>query len=169
MPRIAVTGHMNLTPETKSLVYTAVVKKLNEYNSSELIGISCLARGADSIFAQAVLDTGGSLEVVLPSLNYRLAKVKPDHAQQFDDLLGRATMVRTMPFDDANRIAYEAANEELLSSCDQLIAVWDGQGALDRGGTAAAVADAQARGLPVSIIWPERAARDRPVRTGDLP
>src|SRR5207245_1835073 len=97
------------------------------YAGNDLVGISCIARGADSIFAQAVLDLGGKLEVVLPCRHYREQKVKPDHAPQFDDLLGRATIVHVLPFDEANRDAYEKANELLLSSGERLIAVWDGQ------------------------------------------
>jgi hypothetical protein len=145
---------MNLTAESVPLVYKAIADVLDPYAGNELTGVSCIARGADSIFAQAVLDAGGALEVLLPAANYREAKVKPDHAAQFDDLLRRATVVRVMPFAEANREAYEAANEAMLSSCDGLCAVWDGQGAVDRGGTAAVVEQARSRGLPVEVIWP---------------
>jgi hypothetical protein len=124
-----------------------------------LIVISCVARGADSIFAQAVLDAGGKLAVVLPSADYRERKVKPDHAAQFDDLVRRAATVRVMAFEEANRAAYEAANRVLLSSCDRLFAVWDGQAGMDKGSTASVVAEARERGVPVEIIWPAEAAR----------
>lgn len=159
MPRLGITGHMNLTPESVPVVYSALAKALTQYRSDDLIGISCIARGADSIFAQAVLDAGGKLEVVLPAANYREQKVKPDHAPQFDELMRRATAVRVMPFDDANREAYEAANESLVSSCERLFAVWDGQGAVDKGGTAAVVQFARSKGTPVEIIWPDGAQR----------
>jgi len=150
---------MNLTPETVPLIYKAITDLLTPHAGEELIGISCLARGADSIFGQAVLDLGGKLEVVLPSTNYRQAKVKPDHAAQFDDLMGRASEVHTLPFAQANRDGYEAANDALLASCDELFAVWDGQGGVDMGSTASVVAFARSRGLPVQVIWPEGAAR----------
>jgi hypothetical protein len=133
---------------------------LAPYPSEELVGISCIARGADSIFAEAVLKVGGALEVVLPCNNYRKQKVKPDYLSQFDSLIQRAATVRVMPFADANRAAYEAANEELLSHCDQLFAVWDGQAGVDRGSTASVVAQARSRSVPVEVIWPEGAARD---------
>lgn len=116
--------------------------------------------GADSIFAQAVLDAGGKLEVILPSANYRAQKVKPDHAARFDDLIKQATTVRALPFDEANRVAYEAANETMLSTCDRLFAVWDGRVGVDKGSTASVVGAARSRGVPVDVIWPEGAARD---------
>src|SRR3954451_978698 len=115
---------MNLTPASVPLVYKAIAEALAPYAGDELTGVSCIARGADSIFAQAVLDLDGRLEVVLPAASYRQTKVKPDHAPQFDALIGRATSVRVMPFDEANRTAYEAANECLITSCDTLFAVW---------------------------------------------
>src|SRR5262249_11848191 len=117
-------------------------------------------RGADCIFARAVLDAGGSLELVLPAFNYRETMVRPEHAEQFDDLVRRASSVQVMPFAEAGRDAYEAANEVVLSSSDKLLAVWDGQGAVDNGGTAAVVAEARSRGLPVEIIWPAGAGRE---------
>src|SRR5689334_11155997 len=116
---------MNLMPDSVPLVYKAITDLLTPVATDELIGISCIARGADSAFAQAVLDRGGALEVVVPSTNYRETKVKPDHASQFDELISRASKVVTLPFSEANRDAYEAANEMLLASCDELFAVWD--------------------------------------------
>jgi hypothetical protein len=47
----------------------------------------------------------------------------------------------------------------MLARCDVLVAVWDGQPAADRGGTAAVVAQAQALALPVVVVWPDGAAR----------
>lgn len=117
---------MNLTPASLSLVYQAVREALAPYAGDELIGVSCIVQGADSIFAQVVLDLGGKLKALLPAANYRETKVNPSYAEQFDEFMRRATTVHVMPFDEANRDAYEAANEKLMSSCDRLHAVWDG-------------------------------------------
>jgi hypothetical protein len=113
VPRIAVTGHMNLTPASVPLVHKAIAEVLVPEAANDLVGISCIARGADSIFAQAVLDLGGKLEVVLPSTNYRAQKVKTDHARQFDSLLSQATTVRALPFAEANRDAYYGSRQLL--------------------------------------------------------
>lgn len=159
MPRIAVTGHMDLTRESVPLVYKAIIDLLMPHMSAELIGISCIARGADSIFADALLDVGGKLEVVLPAVNYRETKVKREHAAQFDALVHRASKVHTLPFERADRDAYAAANEVLLASCHQLFAIWDGRSGVDIGSTASVVEHAHSRNLPVQVIWPDGAAR----------
>ncbi|MFI9554260.1 hypothetical protein [Nonomuraea endophytica] len=156
--RIGVTGHMNLTAATVSLVAEALRVHLAD-KGQDLTGVSCIARGADSLFAVAVLTAGGDLEVVIPSRDYGRAKVKPDHAEQFDTLIGAAKKVRTMDFDNASREAYEAANAAMLDSIDELVAVWDGSGAAGIGGTADVVEAARARNLALTVIWPEGAAR----------
>lgn len=158
--RIGVTGHMNITPATVRMVYDEIAHHLAQTSDPvDLVGVSCIARGADSVFAQAILEAGGRLEVIIPSRNYRERKVKPDHAALFDDLVKRAALVRVMDFDDAGADAYEAANEAVLGSCDRLIAVWDGQDG-ERSGTESVVASARQKGLSVEIMWPNGAARE---------
>jgi len=159
MPRIGITGHMNLTPATASLVESAIRRALAPYLPDGLTGVSCAAAGADTIFAEAVLDLDGALEVILPASDYRERKVKLQHATSFDELIRRASRVRVMPYAESNRDAYQAANEALISSCDRLLAVWDGGSPTDRGGTAAVVESARSRGVPVEVLWPDGAQR----------
>lgn len=157
--RVGVTGHMNLSEQTVPLIAEAVRDYLCTLDTASLVGVSCLARGSDSVFAEVVVELGGQLEVVLPCADYRQAKVKPDHAPQFDRLLSKASVVKTMPFPTANRDAYVAANEAVLGSIDHLVAVWDGQPSPDKGGTAGAVEEARERGVTVQVIWPQGANR----------
>ncbi|MEV4415503.1 hypothetical protein [Catellatospora sp. NPDC049609] len=140
---------------------SAIGELLAQQPAGELTGVSCLAAGTDTIFAEAVLARGGRLEVVLPAADYRARKVRPEHAAAFDRLVERAAAVRTMPYAASGAAAYEAANEAMLGSCDRLVAVWDGRAAADRGGTGAVVARARSRGLPVTVIWPVGARRGR--------
>lgn len=160
MTRIAVTGHMNLSPATVPLVRDALDTLLLPHAGGGLTGLSCLARGADSLFADAVLQAGGKLLAVIPSRDYRQAKVKPQHADTFDRLVAAAGEVLVMPHDTACREAYEDANRTLLQRADRLVAVWDGAPPSGMGGTAAFVTQAQEAGLPVDVVWPEGAARE---------
>ncbi|MGR3939275.1 hypothetical protein [Streptomyces sp. BRA346] len=162
MPTLAVTGHMDLTPSTCEIVRAALRELLatTETAGEGLVGVSCLAPGADSLFAEAVRDAGGLLVAVVPSQDYRSAHVTSDHAPVFDSLLAAASEVVTLPFEEAGRGAYEAANAELLRRADILIAVWDGTPPSGRGGgTADSVQAARAAGVPVRTVWPEGAVR----------
>ena len=96
MPKFAITGHMNLTARSIPLIYQALREALAPYVGGELVGISCIARGADSIFAQVVLDVDGKLEVLLPASNYRRTKVNEALVSSCDRLFavwdGRTSM-----------------------------------------------------------------------------
>lgn len=154
------TGHMNLTASSVELVRDDLRQALQPLRQSGFVGVSCLARGADTIFAEVVLALGGALEVVLPCAGYGDAMVRPEHRSRFDELLRAAATVREMPFRRPGRDAYEAANRYILNSCDRLIAVWDGLSAERRGGTGAFVVEARARHVPVDVRWPAGAARE---------
>ncbi|MEU6241149.1 hypothetical protein [Streptomyces sp. NPDC047024] len=161
MTTIAVTGHMDLTEASVPLVRDALRVALKPYAADgALVGVSCIAKGADSLFAEAVLELGGRLTAVIPSKDYRQNKVKPDHAQTFDRLTNAAAEVIVLEHEIANRSAYEDANRTLLRRADRLIAVWNGEPPTGKGGgTADTVHEAKEAGLPVDIVWPDEAAR----------
>ncbi|MFJ8364619.1 hypothetical protein [Streptomyces sp. NPDC093984] len=161
MTAIAVTGHMDLTDASVPLVRDALRETLKQYAADgDLVGISCIAKGSDSLFAEAVLDLGGRLVAVIPSKDYRQNKVKSDHAETFDRLVGSAAEVLILDHDTANRSAYEDANRTLLQRADRLVAVWNGEPPSGKGGgTADTVLEARDSGLPVDVVWPDGAAR----------
>ncbi|WP_326709812.1 MULTISPECIES: hypothetical protein [unclassified Streptomyces] len=159
MTTLAVTGHMDLTDGSVGLVREALRKLLAEHSDDSLIGVSCIAKGSDSIFAEELLNAGGRLVVVLPSQDYRQNNVKPDHAA-LDRLIEAADEVMVMPHETANRQAYETANTAVLERADRLLAVWNGEPPSGKGGgTADVVEDARARGLAVDVVRPDGAAR----------
>jgi len=161
MTTIAVTGHMDVSDASIPLVRVALDELLARYaDDGRLVGVSCIAKGADTLFAEAVLAAGGRLMVVVPSQDYRRNKVRPEHAEQFDRLVGAAEEVLVLPHETANRQAYEAANAVLVERAERLVAVWDGEPPTGKGGgTADTVGEARAAGLPVDVVWPEGAAR----------
>ena len=59
LTRVGITGHMNLTSPTVDLVRDAIRDVLSQYVPGGLTGISCLAAGADTIFALVVAELGG--------------------------------------------------------------------------------------------------------------
>jgi hypothetical protein len=62
---------------------------------------------------------------------------------------------------ESNEQAHMEASRAMLDRAERLFAVWDGKPARGYGGTADVVAEAQARGIPVTVIWPEGASRDQ--------
>ncbi|QFQ98932.1 hypothetical protein F9278_25380 [Streptomyces phaeolivaceus] len=162
MTTIAVTGHLDLTEGSVALVRTALNDLLRPYagDGGPLVGVSCIAEGADTLFAEAVLAAGGRLVVVVPARDYRRNVVGPEQRASYDLLVEAAEEVVLLPHETSDRQAYEAANAVLVERADRLVAVWDGAPPTGRGGgTADAVLEARAAGVPVDVVWPDGAAR----------
>jgi hypothetical protein len=158
MTVIGITGHRGLSGCTEQLVAAALRAEVARYADGELVGVSAIADGADSLFAAAVLDAGGTLVVVVPARRYR--DVLPAEQQViYDALLGRAARVIALDRVDPTTAAYMDAALRMLDEIDLLVAVWDGQPARGLGGTAHVVDAAEERRLPVTVIWPAGAAR----------
>ncbi|MGW0485266.1 hypothetical protein [Nonomuraea sp. NPDC003214] len=158
MVRIAVSGHRGLPEETAVLIDGAVRQALAEYGP-EVAGLSCLADGADQIFARAILDLGGVLEAVIPAKEYRDGLPGECHAA-YDELLGRAVQTHRLDFVESTAESHMTASARMLDDADVLFAVWDGQPARGYGGTADVVAEARRLEVPVRVIWPDGARRD---------
>lgn len=158
MTRLGVTGHIHLTADTAERIRHELATRLQEYGS-DLIGVSCLAPGADTIFAAAVLAAGGRLEVILPARRYRDHIASAEALGVFDELLTRAETVRVMSYEEPSADAYRAANDAVLTDIERLLAVWDG-GVGELGSTADTVNSARDRGIPVDIVWPAGSRRD---------
>lgn len=161
MTRVAVSGHRGLSSEVAAWVVRAIGAELDRLRAEEpnVVGLSCLADGADQIFAAAVLDRGGALEVVIPAERYRDGL--PDEAKAgYDKLLGSAVAVHRLDHRESTAESHMDASVMMVDRSDRLIAVWDGEPARGYGGTADVVAYANSRGVPVAVIWPAGARRD---------
>ncbi len=160
MTRLAVSGHRGLPPATRQLVVTALRTEISiRAADGDLIGLTCLADGADSLFAQAVLDVGGSLHVFIPAEKYRDG-LPADHREVYDALLAQATTVTRLNHVESDSESHMDASLRMIAEADRLLAVWDGKPARGYGGTADVVDAARARGLRVTVIWPAGAERD---------
>jgi hypothetical protein len=158
--RIAITGHRGLPAATERLVDRDIRGHLAvDTAEGDLVGVSNLADGADQIFARAVLDTGGRLEVIVPAAQYRDGLPEAAHTE-YDALLSAASQVDLLSYVESTEEAHMAASQAMLARADRLYAVWDGKPARGYGGTADVVAEAEKRGIPVTVIWPEGAVRD---------
>jgi hypothetical protein len=157
--RVGITGHRGLPGWSEELVRAALTTEVLNHPPSELVGVSCIADGPDSWFAQAVLDHGGRIEVVVPAEAYRDG-LPQEHHGVYDALLGRASGVHLTGLIDSDSRAHMAGSEILVDLVDLLLAVWDGKAARGYGGTADVVAYARRNDVPVRVLWPDGATRD---------
>ncbi|MCC3770894.1 hypothetical protein [Streptomyces sp. UNOC14_S4] len=157
--RIGITGHRGLPDEVGGRVRSTLADAIRQYPPSGLVGVSCIADGPNAWFAQAVLDHGGRIEVVIPAQRYRDGL--PDwHHEPYDALLRQASDIHHTGISESDSQAHMSGSELLVGLVDEVLAVWDGQPARGYGGTADVVAYAQRTGVPVRVLWPEGATRD---------
>ncbi|TMR03822.1 hypothetical protein ETD83_09470 [Actinomadura soli] len=159
--RIAITGHRDLDEPTTAHVDAAIRALLEAHgtrDTQDIVGVSCLADGADQIFARAVLELGGHLEVIVPATGYAAA-LGARARRGFEELKARACVVLPLRHSRPGPGPYLEAGLAMLARVDRLIAVWDGAPAGGRGGTADIVEYARRRDMAVHIIWPVGARR----------
>jgi hypothetical protein len=157
--RFGITGHRDLTPSTVEMINWAFDEQLSTA-PRPIVGISCLAEGADQLFARAVLQHGGELEVIVPSAAYRALR---EDLAEYDRLLAQAHRVTRLPYPGDGPAAHMAASLVLVERSDVLIAVWDGQPARSFAGTADVVAYARQVDVLVVVLWPSGSARETAV------
>lgn len=154
--RLAITGHRGLSAELEARIDEMIRASVAEHG--DVAGVSCLADGADAVFAQAVLDVGGALVAVLPASQYR-ETLPEEYRPVYDGLLARAAKVVQLEYVTPDPHAYMEAGKRMVDESDSLLAVWDGLPGRGPGGTADVVAYARSRGVPVTVLWPEGAVR----------
>lgn len=156
--RVGITGHRGLSTNVENQVRALLAKAVNSFEPAELVGVSCLADGPDTWFAQTVLAHGGRLEAVIPATQYRNGL--PDwHRATYDELLAAATHVHETGMTASDPQAHMAGSEVLVDLVNHLLAVWDGKPARGFGGTADVVAYAEQQQVPVQVLWPRGATR----------
>jgi hypothetical protein len=160
---IGVTGHVDVPADRAPRVREMLTARVQELRTPGWQGITCLAKGADQMFAKVVLALQGRYDVVLPSRDYRQRMIEQGDGEQFCRLLARADHIRTLPFETSTREAYLEASRRMLDRCDVLLAVWDGRPSQRVGDTADVVAEAKRRDMAVVLVWPHDEAVVTPV------
>lgn len=157
--RLGITGHRGLSGPVERLVRDRLAAEVQQYDATDLIGVSCIADGPDAWFAEAVLEHGGRVEVVVPAEQYRDGLPDSHHAT-YDKLIKQAVEVHFTGMRESTSQAHMLGSEILVGLTDRLVAVWDGEPARGYGGTADVVTYARRMGVPVDVVWPTGASRD---------
>ncbi|MBO9518205.1 MAG: hypothetical protein J7493_09075 [Porphyrobacter sp.] len=114
--------------------------------------VTGLAEGADTLVAKAAAERGWRIDACLPFPRgtYLEDFSEAEAKETFARLLDSATAVFELPGERANEdAAYEAAGRVMLEQADIVLALWDGEPARGRGGTAQIVAEAIGHQVPV--------------------
>ena len=153
---LGITGHRDLGNAAHS-VGSALHDCLEAHqrrHRDDLIALSAIAAGADSLFAEAAISLGICLDVVLPFEGYIEDFTSGEERERFEKLLAAAGARRTLSYEGRSNEAYAAVGRWIVDHSDHLVAVWDGQPARGLGGTGYVVAYAVECSHPLTVITP---------------
>jgi hypothetical protein len=151
---IGFTGHRQVN-DAKAVerVLGEVLAGLKAEGNVEWLALSSIAAGSDMSFARSALALGMGWETILP---LPPAEFRRDFSEaewrEVEQLLGAAEHVRVISERPRRDDAYLDCGMETVNHCDVLLAVWDGEPARGRGGTAEIVAYAREMGRPLVIV-----------------
>jgi hypothetical protein len=154
---IGISGHRWLKESHQFMdAINKVLEEINRvYSFRKLKLLSPLAEGADSIVAKRILSLSNTHLIALlplPVEEYLEDFSTPESVKEFQEFLHRADQVIELPGNQVREDAYVALGRALLDQCDILVAIWDGEPARGRGGTAEIVREARTRGMPLAWI-----------------
>ena len=159
---LGVTGHRHLAdPDAVADAVDAVLNTVIPVGHADpIVVISALAEGADRVVVDRVLARPpATLHAILPLPVEDYRTDFPATAAQFDRYLALASEIDIAQVGGGDRDeAYEAAGRRMVEASDVVVAVWDGQPAAGRGGTAEIVEYAGTLGVDVRVVAAERAA-----------
>jgi hypothetical protein len=160
--KVGISGHQNIQPKSAlGWIEAAIRNELRNQQAS--VGISCLAAGADQIFAKVVLEIGLELEAVIPCLGYESAFSDNESRERFSKMIELATVQQVLDFASPTEEAFFAAGKHVVDASDFMIFVWDGMPARGLGGTADIVAYARTKRLPFTQLNPTDSSIQRHV------
>lgn len=140
-------------------VIRAELEALRRDAREEWIALSSVALGGDQIFVEQARALGLAWHAILPLPAAEFAKdfAAADWAE-VEKALARAEHVHVITENGTREDAYLDCGIETVNGADVLIALWDGEPARGKGGTADVVAYARSHGKPTLIIDPHTLA-----------
>jgi len=138
--RFAAIGHRFITVDDRLIaaIRSVLEQILQEHINTELQLFCALAEGSDQL-AGIIALSNKDIKLIVP-----LPLAEEKYLQGFATELGRnlfheliksAEKVFTLPDQNDEETAYEYLGNYLLDHCDALIAIWNGENTLKKGGT----------------------------------
>ncbi len=151
---VGFTGHRQLGDQVR--IERALVEILTDLRREpkvEWLALSSIAAGSDMLFARTALRLGLGWEAVLPMAPAEFQRdFSDDEWRLVEGLLADAEQVRVIGERPHRDDAYLDCGMETVNHCDLLLAVWDGEPARGRGGTAEIIAYAREMSRPLIIV-----------------
>ncbi len=129
-----ITGHQNLgDQETISWVEDCLIQEIPKYHITK--GLTCLAIGADQLFAEVLEQFYIPYIAIVPSDGYEGTFENESARENYFSYLAKADDTIRLNFPSPSEEAFYAAGKHIVDYCDILFAIWNGKPAKGLGGT----------------------------------
>jgi hypothetical protein len=139
---------------------TGILKQA-KVDHGELVALSALAEGADTLFAEAALALGIPLEIVRPFRDYNSDFETTLSRERYEKFRAVARMETKAAYESRSDLAYQAAMRWIVEKSDYLVVVWDGLQPEGAGGTG----DAAKRARLLNKSWTHLDVTDLTVKS----
>jgi len=133
--RIGISGHQRLSNPDDWEWVRQVMRACLALLPQPAVGVTSLAVGADTLFAEIVLALGGALEVVVPFSGYEDKFASDAERQKYLSYLACAGKVEILPRHNTDEESYYAAGKRVVDLSQLVVLCWDGKPAAGLGGT----------------------------------
>ena len=154
---VGFSGHRQL-PDVPGAARTVnqAREALRQETTGEWVALSSVATGGDLLFVAQARALGLSWHAILPLPKPEFAKdFSPAEWQVAEETLKQAEHVRVITENGSREDAYLDCGMETVNGADVLLAIWDGQAARGKGGTADVVEYARSLNKPLVIVDPD--------------
>lgn len=142
---VGIVGHRYLADQQTGAFVSEqclVILKQAKAEHDDLVAISAVAEGADTLFAEAALTLDIPLEIVRPFADYASDFQSVSGRERYEKLRLAARSEEKLGHKKRSDAAYKAAMNWIVRRSDLLVVVWDGLPAEGAGGTGDAVRQA---------------------------
>jgi len=156
--RLAVTGHRHIKSDAKlaESIREVLERILQENEGAKVWLYTALAEGSDQLVAKianAIDEIKLVVPLPFPVEQYLTQFETEDGKKDFNQLLKSASEVIILPKQTDPQSAYTSLGDYLVNACDTVVALWNGENNLKKGGTAEVVLNAIDLGKPVYWIY----------------
>jgi hypothetical protein len=132
--KAGITGHQEIGGET--IIEWVKLQIMNEFKSNNIeLGYSCIAKGADQLFARILFEKRIDLVAVVPCKKYETTFTEDKALNEFLFLKNYASKEIDLNYDEPSEQAFFEGGKTVVNYSDILFAVWNGLPAKGLGGT----------------------------------
>ena len=142
MFRLGIVGHRYLRDDRTGAFIShesSRILKKTQASHDEIVALSAIAEGADTLFAEAAIELNIPLEIVRPFKSYPADFETTSSRSRYEKLRAAARKEVSLAFEHRSDLAYQAAMDWIIAESNLLLVAWDGRPVISPVGTGAVV------------------------------